>query len=64
MVNFEHLRQATPEAIHMLLDKEILQAITPYAKLRYRNLKDAFHSALEGLTITDLDCFEEIPQDA
>ena len=64
VVNFEHLRQATPEAIHMLLDKEILQTVTPYAKLRYRKLKDAFHTALEGLTITDLDCFEEIPQDA
>ena len=64
VVNFEHLRQATPEAIHMLLDQEILQTVTPYAKLRYRKLKDAFHTALEGLAITDLDCFEEIPQDA
>ncbi len=64
VVNFEHLRQATPRAIQMLLDQDVLQAVTPYAKLRYRKLKDAFHSALEGLTVSEPELFEELPQDA
>ena len=64
VVNFEHLRQATPKAIQMLLDQDVLNTVTPYAKLRYRKLKDAFHSALEGLTLFDPELFEELPQDA
>ncbi len=64
VVNFEHLRQATPKAIQMLLDQDVLQAVTPYAKLRYRKLKDAFHSALEGLTLFDPELLEELPHDA
>lgn len=61
VVNFEHLRQATPKAIHMLVDQELLKAVTPYAKLRYRKLKDAFYSALDGLTLPDLELLEEFP---
>lgn len=64
VVNFEHLRQATPKAIQMLLDQDMLQAVTPYAKLRYRKLKDAFQSAVEGLTLFDPELFDELPQDA
>ncbi|MCY3955021.1 MAG: radical SAM protein [Nitrospira sp.] len=64
VVNFEHLRQATPKAIRMLLDQDVLKAVAPYAKLRYRKLKDAFHSALEGLTLLDPELFDELPQDA
>ncbi len=64
VVNFEHLRQATPGAIQMLLDQDVLTAVTPYAKLRYRKLQDAFHSALEGLTLFDPELFDELPQDA
>lgn len=64
VVNFEHLRQATPGAIRMLLDQDVLKAVTPYAKLRYRKLQDAFHSALEGLTPFDPELFDELPQDA
>lgn len=64
VVNFEPLRQATPKAIQMLLDQDVLQSVTPYAKLRYRKLKDAFHSALEGLTVSEPELLEELPQDA
>ena len=64
VVNFEHLRQATPKAIQMLLDQDLLQAVTPYAKLRYRKLQDAFQSALDGLTLCDPELFDELPQDA
>jgi predicted aminopeptidase len=50
VVNFEHLRHATPEALRALLDSEALRAITPYATVRYRKLKSAFREALESAT--------------
>lgn len=64
VVNFEHLRQATPSAIHALFDSDTLKSVTPYAKLRYRKLKDAFDSALVGLTLPDSKLLEDITQDA
>ncbi|MDD9859638.1 MAG: radical SAM protein [Nitrospira sp.] len=64
VVNFEHLRQATPRAMQILLDQDLLGAVTPHAKLRYRKLKDAFHDALEGITLSNPELFEELPQDA
>ena len=65
VVNFEHLRQATPKAIQTLLDGELLEAVTPYAKLRYRKFKEAFQSTLQELSLPELDfLLEEIPQDA
>lgn len=51
IVNFEHLKHATPEALKALLDGEALKAIMPYARVRYRKLKAAFEEALEGLSM-------------
>ncbi len=59
VVNFEHLKQATPKAIQTLLDGEILQAITPHAKLRYRKLQEAFQSVISEVSLSDLDLFDE-----
>ncbi len=64
VVNFENLRQATPKAIHTLLDGEILRAITPHTKLRYRNLKEAFQSTVSEISLGELDLFEESAQHA
>jgi radical SAM superfamily enzyme YgiQ (UPF0313 family) len=64
VVNFENLKQATPKAIHTLLDGEILQAITPHTKLRYRKLKEAFQSAVSEVSLGDLDLFDEGAQHA
>ena len=64
VVNFEHLRQATPGAIQTLFDSDTLKSVTPYAKLRYRKLRDAFDSVLKGLTLPDPKLLEEITQDA
>ena len=61
VVNFEHLRQATPKAIQTLLDGDMLNSVTPYAKLRYRKLKEAFQSTLQEIGVPDTDLFEEIP---
>lgn len=59
VVNFEHLKQATPKAIQTLLDGEILQTIAPHAKLRYRKLKEAFQSVISEVSLGDLDLFDE-----
>ncbi len=64
VVNFENLKQATPKAIHTLLDGEILKAITPHTKLRYRKLKEAFQTAVSEVSPGDLDLFDEGAQHA
>jgi radical SAM superfamily enzyme YgiQ (UPF0313 family) len=64
VVNFENLKQATPKAIHTLLDGEVLKAITPHTKLRYRKLKEAFQSSVSEISFGDLDLFDESTQHA
>lgn len=64
IVNFEHLRQATPAALHALLDRDTLKAVAPYAKVRYRNFKGAFEAALEDLSLNGLEMLQEDWQDA
>jgi radical SAM superfamily enzyme YgiQ (UPF0313 family) len=64
VVNFEHLRHATPAALQTLLDHDALKAITPYAKVRYRKFKAAFEAALGGLSISRPLMLEEDWQDA
>jgi hypothetical protein len=64
VVNFEHLKHATPKAIRILLDGEVLKAITPHANLRYRKLKEAFQSAVADMSLGDWEIFEEVPSHA
>lgn len=59
VVNFEHLRHATPEALQTLLDVEALKAVAPYAKVRYRKFKAAFQAALEDLSVSGLEMVAE-----
>jgi hypothetical protein len=59
VVNFEHLKHATPKAIQTLLDGETLKAITPHANLRYRKLKEAFQATVAEMAPGDWDIFEE-----
>ncbi len=64
VVNFEHLRQATPKAIQTLVDGEMINAITPFAKLRYRKLKEAFQIGVSDISSSHLEVFEEVPHHA
>jgi len=64
IINFEHLRDATPAALQTLLDSEALKAVAPYAKVRYRKFKVAFQAALGGLSLNGLEMLEEDWQDA
>lgn len=60
IVNFEHLKHATPKAIHTLLDAEMLKVITPHANLRYRKLKETFQSAVTEMSHSDWEIFDEV----
>jgi radical SAM superfamily enzyme YgiQ (UPF0313 family) len=64
IVNFEHLRHATPQALHTLLDGEFFKQAAPSARVRYRKLKDAFGETLQSVSFHGLDLLEEDPQNA
>jgi radical SAM superfamily enzyme YgiQ (UPF0313 family)/anti-anti-sigma regulatory factor len=64
IVNFEHLRHATPQALHTLLDGEFFKTAAPSVRVRYRKLKDAFGQTLNEVSFNGLDLLEEDPQNA
>lgn len=47
VVNFEHVRHATPQAFHALLDGDFRQSLKTHASVRFINLKNAFQAALD-----------------
>jgi len=55
VVNFEHLKHATPAALQALVDKDLLHKISPYARLRYLNLKQAFQEAVGNLSLAGFE---------
>lgn len=59
VVNFEHLREATPAALRTLLDGEALKVVAPCVKVRYRKFKEAFAEALEGFSFHGAEMLEE-----
>jgi hypothetical protein len=64
IVNFEHLKDATPDALRALLDGEALKAVMPYANVRYLKFKAAFETALQELSTNGLDRLSEDVHDA
>jgi len=64
IVNFEHLKLATPDALKALMDSEAIKAAIPHVKLRYRKFKDAFEASLQGLSLSGLEFLSEDLQDA
>jgi anti-anti-sigma regulatory factor len=50
VVNFEHVRHATPQAVSALLDGEYLKVLKAHASVRFVNLKKAFQAALDRIT--------------
>jgi hypothetical protein len=59
IINFEHLRNATPEALRALADSELWRAVVPYAKIHYRKFKAAFEASLAGLSLHSLNLLGE-----
>ncbi|BCA55631.1 Radical SAM [Nitrospira sp. KM1] len=64
IVNFEHLKLATPDALKTLVDPEAIKAAIPNVKVRYRKFKDAFETALQGFSLAGLEMLSEDLQDA
>src|SRR5437870_2680213 len=64
IVNFEHLRHASPQALQTLLDGEFFKQAAPSERVRFRKLRAAFDSALEGVSFHGQDLLEEDLQDA
>jgi len=64
IVNFEHLKLATPDALKALVDSEAIKAAVPSVKVRYRKFKDAFETSLQGLSLTGIEFLSEDLQDA
>lgn len=64
IINFEHPRHATPEALTALLDGGVLREAMPCAKVRYQKFRAAFEQALQGLSLAGSDFLSEDIQDA
>ncbi len=64
IVNFEHVRHATPQAIATLMDGEFFKQAAPSVRVRYRKITDAFASSLDGLSFQGVDLLAEDLQDA
>ena len=64
IVNFEHLKLATPDALKALMDSDAIKAAIPHVKLRYRKFTDAFEASLQGLSLSGLEFLSEDLQDA
>lgn len=64
IVNFEHVRHATPQALMTLMDGEFFAKAAPSVRVRYRKIQGAFASSLEGMRFHGLDLLAEDLQDA
>ena len=64
IVNFEHVRHATPQALATLLDGEFFKKAAPSARVRYRKIQDAFASSLAGMSFHGVDLLAEDLRDA
>ncbi|ALA56840.1 B12-binding domain-containing radical SAM protein [Nitrospira moscoviensis] len=64
IINFEHLKQATPDALRTLIDSDAIKAAIPHVKVRYRKFRDAFEASLQGLSLAGIEFLHEDFQDA
>jgi hypothetical protein len=64
IINFEHLKLATPDALKALIDSEAITAAIPHVKVRYRKFRDAFEASLQDLSLSGIELLSEDFQDA
>jgi hypothetical protein len=64
IINFEHLKHATPDALKALLDREALKSMLPHAKVRYRKFRAAFKTSPEEVSLNGLEILREDFPDA
>lgn len=64
IVNFEHLKLATPDALKMLVDSDAMKIAIPHVKVRFRKCKDAFEASMQGFSLSGLEHLKKDVQDA
>jgi hypothetical protein len=64
IVNFEHLKLATPDALKTLVDSEAVKIAIPDVRVRFRKFTDAFENSLQGFSLASLEHLNEDVQDA
>ena len=64
IVNFEHLKLATPDALKALVESDAMKVTIPNVKVRYRKFKDAFEASLQGFPLAGIEHLNEDLQDA
>ena len=64
IVNFEHLKLATPDALKALVDSDAMKAAIPDVRVRFRKFKDAFEASVEGFSLAGLEHLNEDLNDA
>jgi hypothetical protein len=57
IVNFEHLKLVTQDALKALVDSEAMKVTIPNVRVRFRKFKDAFGAFLEGFSLAGLQGF-------
>ncbi len=64
IVNFEHLKLATPDALKILVDSDRMKVTIPHVKVRFRKFKDAFEASLQSFSLAGFEHLNEDVQDA
>jgi radical SAM superfamily enzyme YgiQ (UPF0313 family) len=60
IIDFEHLKHATPDALKALVDGDALKALIPHARLRYRKFKAAFDHAVQEFAVSKASMPNEV----
>lgn len=59
VVNFEHLKLATPDALKALMDSDSMKVAIPGVRVRLCKFKDAFEASLKGFSFAGLEHLNE-----
>ena len=59
IVNFEHLKLATPDALKALVDSDAMKVAIPNVKVRFRKCKDTFEASLQGFSLAGFEYLHE-----
>ena len=59
VINLEHLRHAAPEALHSLLDQDLLSQLAPMARVKFMNLKASYQQAIENISTAGIEISPE-----
>ena len=64
IVNFEHLKLATPDTLKAVVGSDAMKVAIPNVNVRFRKFKDAFEASLQGFPLAGLEHLHEELQDA